>query len=175
MASLTRSESFVEQVIASQRRLYAYIITLLPDPNEASDVLQQTNMALWRDAERFIEGTSFIAWALRIAYFMVLEHREQRQRIQRRFSDVLLENLARESASLTENEDSRLIAMRKCLEELPASHKDIIRRRYVQGETVKAMAASMRQTANTMANSLYRARRMLWNCINRRLEMENTR
>src|SRR5690606_4303558 len=133
-----RSEAFIAEVVASQRRLYAYILTLVPDPNDASDVLQQTNMALWRDSDRFQEGTNFIAWAFRIAYFKVLEHREKSQRDRRRFRDTLLDDLAEESPAYSqESDDCRLDAMKQCLETLPVKHRDLIRRRYSRGESVQ--------------------------------------
>jgi RNA polymerase sigma-70 factor (ECF subfamily) len=175
MESITKSEQFVEEVVASQRRLYAYILTLVPDPNDASDVLQQTNMALWRDSERYQAGTNFIAWAFRIAYFKVLEYREKKQRDRRRFSDALLEDLAQESEAYSaENEDGRLAAMRDCLKALPARHQELVQRRYSRGESVQSLAASSGQAANTLANSLYRIRRALWNCIQRHLAVEES-
>ena len=59
---------------------------------------------LWRDAHRFEEGTSFIAWAFRVAYFMVLEHREKSQRLRRRFRDTVLDSLAEEAQFLVEDD-----------------------------------------------------------------------
>jgi RNA polymerase sigma-70 factor, ECF subfamily len=168
-----RSERFVEEVIASQPRLFAYILTLLPDPHDASDVLQQTNMALWRDSGRFVEGTNFVAWALRTAYFKVLEHRQKSGRNRRRFSETMLENLARESqVYVGEQEDDRLAAMRQCLETLPARQREMLRRRYGQGESVRALAASQGQAASALATALFRIRRALWNCIQQRLSVE---
>lgn len=160
-------------MIASQRRLFAYILTLLPDPNDASDVLQQTNMALWRDSSRFVEGTNFIAWALRTAYFKVLEHRQKMERNRRRFSEALLENLAEESQNYAaDQEDERLAAMRHCLETLPVQQQELLQRRYGRGESVRALAASKGQAANALATALFRIRRALWNCIQIRLKVE---
>jgi RNA polymerase sigma-70 factor (ECF subfamily) len=171
--SVNRSEQFAADVVASQRRLYAYILTLLPDPNDASDVLQQTNMALWRDAERFEPGTNFIGWAFRIAYFKVLEYRTKVQRERRRFRDTLLEDLAQESEAYSlENENARLSAMMRCLESLPARQRELVRRRYTMGESVQSLAASSGQAANALANALFRIRRALWNCVQRNLAME---
>jgi RNA polymerase sigma-70 factor (ECF subfamily) len=172
--SITRSEQFVEEVVASQRRLYAYILTLVPDPNDAGDVLQQTNMALWRDSGRFQQGTNFIAWAFRIAYFKVLEHRKRMQRDRQRFRDTLLEDLAQESAAyLLKSEDARLTAMKHCLQSLPEKQQELVRRRYSMGESVQALATSSGQAANALANALYRIRRALWNCIEQRMATED--
>jgi RNA polymerase sigma-70 factor (ECF subfamily) len=174
LESITNSEQFVEEVVASQRRLYAYILTLVPDPNDASDVLQQTNMALWHDSARYQPGTNFIAWAFRVAYFKVLEHRKAKQRSRQRFRDTLIEDLAQESAAyLAGGEDVRLAAMKHCLESLPAKQQELVRRRYSMGESVQSLAASSGQAANALANALYRIRRALWSCIEQRLATED--
>lgn len=167
-----RSERFVEKVVAHQRRLYAYILTLIPDPNEASDVLQQTNMALWRNAERFEVGTNFNAWAYRMAYFAVLEHRENKKRSRARFTEELVDRLSQEVDSYTDEEESRLKALSKCLSELPTQWRDLIHRRYVKDEMVKKIAPSLGQSSNAVANTLFRIRHSLWKCIRRRMMEE---
>jgi RNA polymerase sigma-70 factor, ECF subfamily len=173
MAITTRSDQFVKQVIDAQRQLYAYILTLVPDPNDASDVLQQTNMALWRDSVRYVDGTSFIAWGIRVAYFKVLEHRKATQRMRCRFSESLLENMAGESKSFcTDDEDRRLIAMRNCLQGLPTTQQELVQRRYHHGESVQSLAAATGRAATAIASALYRIRNALWSCIERRLATE---
>jgi RNA polymerase sigma-70 factor, ECF subfamily len=167
-----RSEKFTQQVIACQRMLYSYILTLVPNFNEANDILQQTNIALWRNAQRFEQGTDFNAWACRVAYFAVLEHREKTQRTNARFSDVLLDCLSREAEADIDNEDMRLKALSQCLHELPNRWRDLIDRKYVKEEVTKAIAASMGQTANAVTNTLFRIRQALWKCIRRRMVLE---
>ena len=71
MPSLDSNE-FVSLLTASQRRLYAFICTLVIDRTDADEVLQETNLALWEQAERFEAGTDFVAWACRVAHYKVL-------------------------------------------------------------------------------------------------------
>jgi len=172
MQAVRHSDAFLQLVAGNQGRLYGFILTLLPDPNEANEVLQQTNMALWHDAERFVEGTNFIAWAFRIARFMVLEHRERLRRSRLRYTDTLVDDLASEAVAFSELEESRLDAMRHCMERLADDHRNLLHRRYVEGESVAAIASSTGQTANALANCLYRIRRALLDCIQRRLAAE---
>jgi RNA polymerase sigma-70 factor (ECF subfamily) len=173
MPNVYRSDAFVESLLAIQPRLYAYILTLLPNTQEAWDMLQQTNMALWHDAERFVEGTNFVAWAFRIARFMVLEHREKRSRDRLRFGDSLIDELA-SVASDGSNEDAemQLAAMRQCIDQLPEGQQGLIRRRYTDGESLSTIAASIGDVPNVVANRLYRIRYSLWKCIQRRLVAE---
>ena len=55
-----------------QRQLYLFILTLLPNPNDADDVLGDVNTLLWTKADDFEPGTNFTAWAYRVAHFEVL-------------------------------------------------------------------------------------------------------
>jgi RNA polymerase sigma-70 factor (ECF subfamily) len=169
MSAGKRSEEYVELIIAHQRRLCAYILTLLPDPNQAYDVLQQTNLVLWRDADRFDEGTNFFAWACRVAYFQVLDYRERSQRDRLRFGEGLLEMLTEEFESDGQRESDRLAAMRECVESLPANQRDLLGRRYQEDESVAAIAATSGRTAGAISAGLYRIRMALLDCIERRL------
>ena len=53
-------------------RLYAYILQMLPNRADADDVLQRANLVMWTKREELVEGSNFVAWAARIAYFEVL-------------------------------------------------------------------------------------------------------
>ena len=57
------ADDFVQQLTANQNRLYGYIFSLLGDHHRANDVLQETNMVLWRKAAEFQTDRDFIPWA----------------------------------------------------------------------------------------------------------------
>jgi len=61
------SADYIYQVTRAQRALYCFITTLIRRPADAEDVLQETNLVLWRKAAEFISGRDFMPWALRIA------------------------------------------------------------------------------------------------------------
>ena len=46
MSDCQDHDAFTAQLVAVQRRLYAYILTALPNLQDADDVLQETNAAL---------------------------------------------------------------------------------------------------------------------------------
>ena len=96
MPSLDSNE-FVSLLTASQRRLYAFICTLVIDRTDADEVLQETNLALWEQAERFEAGTNFLAWSCRIAHYKVLKLRDTAKRHRVRLDDAVLELLATET------------------------------------------------------------------------------
>jgi DNA-directed RNA polymerase specialized sigma24 family protein len=63
MESDERTARYVQLLTDHQRGLFAYVVSLLGDVNESQNVLQETNMVLWRRSTDFVEGTDFGAWA----------------------------------------------------------------------------------------------------------------
>lgn len=49
----------MQLLTSHQQTLYAYIRTLLPEADVASDVLQETNLMLWQRAGEFSPGSDF--------------------------------------------------------------------------------------------------------------------
>jgi RNA polymerase sigma-70 factor (ECF subfamily) len=63
------SFDFASLITSSQQRLYAYIRSLLDNSASAWDVLQETNVVLWKKQAEFQMGTNFDAWAFTVARF----------------------------------------------------------------------------------------------------------
>ena len=71
------SDQFIALLTSAQPVLHGYVFSLLGDETAARDVLQETNLTLWHKADDFVEGTSFPAWAAKVAYFHVLRWRRK--------------------------------------------------------------------------------------------------
>jgi RNA polymerase sigma-70 factor (ECF subfamily) len=164
MSHRDQTEHFVAELTAKQNRLYAYIMALLPNPESARDVLQETNMVLWRKSGEFVPGTDFGAWAAKIAYFQVLSHRKRRRQDRHVFDDGLLADLAQE-VQLLDQPDDRQQAMRHCLDRLPGPERELVRMRYADGGSVKRMADHFGRSVGAVSQSLYRIRQALTDCI----------
>ena len=78
-----RTEQFIRCLTDHQGRLFAYLVSLLADVHEAQNVLQETNLELWRKSSDFVEGTDFAAWSRRVAHFKVLAFLRDRKRYRR--------------------------------------------------------------------------------------------
>ena len=103
------SEGFIREMTGCQGRLYAYILTLLPDLDAANDILQETNLIIWRKWREYSEGTSFHAWVCRIAYYAVLAYRRDSVRDRHLFEEELIGEIARTATKRTV-EDGRMLA-----------------------------------------------------------------
>jgi RNA polymerase sigma-70 factor (ECF subfamily) len=164
-----RVAAFLELYSAHYPRLQFYVAALLPAASDASDVLQETSLVLWRKFDTFELGTNFFAWACKIARLQVLKYRERQGRSARLFDIGLLEKLAAEAGDESAYESVPLQALESCLGKLSEHDRSLIRRRYQPGTTVHQLAADSGRTANSLSKSLGRIRRTLLECIDRRL------
>src|SRR3954467_1415402 len=93
MDSNCQQDKFVEQFVRSQDRVYAYVVTLLPNRDDAEEVFQQTSLALWKKGQEFDPTRDFLPWACGMAHlevFNFLRKRAGRSRVDLS-EDVLLE------------------------------------------------------------------------------------
>jgi RNA polymerase sigma-70 factor (ECF subfamily) len=60
-------DSILMLIAAHQADLLAYIHSMLPGDPSVDDILQRTNLVLWRKRRSFEKGTSFHVWACAVA------------------------------------------------------------------------------------------------------------
>ncbi len=160
-------DQFVQHLTNCQPRLYAYILSLLPNRNDANDVLQETNLVLWHKSEEFIEGTNFLAWAFKIARYKVLAHFRDRHRDRHVFDDQLFAQLADEAAHRTADGKSQARRLRDCIRELSPHHRELIRQRYAKNGSIQEMARRLGRSAAVISVTLSRIRHRLVECVRR--------
>jgi RNA polymerase sigma-70 factor (ECF subfamily) len=68
-----KGKLFLRLFLQNQRRLYAYVLTLLPNRTDADDVFQEASLVLWDKFNAENPPADFAAWGCRIAYFKVLD------------------------------------------------------------------------------------------------------
>lgn len=153
--------------------MYLFILGLTGSPQDAEEILASTNLVIWSKADQFQDGTSFFAWVCQIARYEVLQHRQRFRRDKLKFSDEFVDTVAEESISQLDDSDLRRQALEQCLQKLPSRDRELIRERYRPGTTGKEVASSLGRPQNAVYQSLGRIRRVLLDCIQRRLAEEN--
>ncbi len=166
------TESFIELLTGAQPAVFGYVMSLCHDPSVAKDILQETNLTLWRKAEHFEEGTNFTAWACRTAYYHVLNHRRRQSREQLVFDEDVLDYLAERQESRGETTDLRLEALRICIGRLPSSQRELVERRYRPGASVRDIAEKDGKTEGAISQALFRIRAALQKCVEQKLAKE---
>ena len=164
---------FVQEFTRVQRRLYLYILSQVGRPTDAEEILQETNLVIWRKSRQFVLGTNFFAWSSRIAMYEVLKFRERRGREKLRFSREFVETIAVEAAESGEYWETRRAALAVCLDKLRPRDRELIEQRYAEGENGIRVAEQLGRPINSVYQSLGRIRRNLLECINRQLAATN--
>jgi RNA polymerase sigma-70 factor, ECF subfamily len=162
-----RMDEFASLLGRHQRQIYLYILSILPRPVDAEDVLQDTNVVLWEKFEQYQPGALFTTWACGIAHFKVLQHLQKNRRRPVLLDTDLLSQLAKESAEFSVELDAEQRWLAKCLAKLPPEDRKLILQRYEPGATGKSVAALLGRPANSVYKSLSRIRRTLLKCVRR--------
>ena len=166
------SDDFVALLSNSQWKLHAYIFSLVWNPADADDILQETNIVLLKKAAEYDTNRKFLPWALTIARFQALAGLKRRQRLRFVFDDALTMFLADDAAREDSILEARRLALATCLQKLPAASRDLLVRRYEPKAVVGDMAAALGLSLKTLSDRLRRIRQKLLDCINRTLAEE---
>jgi RNA polymerase sigma-70 factor (ECF subfamily) len=167
-----RAERFVRLLATCQRRVFLYALGLVHNAADAEEILQETNLVLWRKFDQYQPGTDFARWACRIAHFEVLKFRERRAREQRLFSSEFIEALAVESEESLDELGARREALGRCLSKLRNSDRQLVLRRYREHATTRSVAKALGRSVQGTRKSLHRIRMALLACIERTLAAE---
>jgi RNA polymerase sigma-70 factor, ECF subfamily len=164
-------ERFVRLFVDGQREILRYILALVPDIDDAHDILQETAVDLWRKFDQYDPACPFAPWACRFAIRRILKHCEQPMRRIRYLSVESLSLIADERTQNEEILEDRRRALEICLERLSAADRLVVEQRYSRQMSVAKIARISGQNTSTLYKALERIRRRLFECVNRRLHM----
>lgn len=160
---------FVQLFTKSQRRLFLFILTQVSNPTDAEEILQDTNVVIWSKFQQFQLGTSFFAWAGKIATYEILKYREKKRAGRLLFSDEFLARVAADAIEMSDELEQRREALSECLRRLKPDDRELIQARYAPGENGLKVAEHLGRPVNSVYQSIGRIRKALFDCVTRRL------
>lgn len=169
MSPPDRAEEFVFLLARHERQLGAYVMTMVPHPQDADDILQEAKVVMWRNFAKFEAGTNFGAWARKIAFHQVLAYRKRRHRDRLDFSEEFLTAVAGEAEAGADALERRERLLHDCVARLPADHRDALHLRYHEGLSLEEMAARLGRTVGALYRQLSRVRHVLHECVTKHL------
>ena len=157
----------LQLITSHQRMLAAYLRTLVRDPSLAEDILQETNIALWKNSSKFKKGTDFPAYACSIGYRKAIDHfRREKKSKPLIFDSALAEKVAETLAELPETPGHRAAALRK----LPLDDRALLQKRYRDGLTIREISRTTRSSESKLQNHFAALRKLLRSCIDNTLK-----
>jgi RNA polymerase sigma-70 factor (ECF subfamily) len=169
-----KGKLFLRLFLQNERRLYAYVLTLLPNRADADDVFQDASLVMWDKFDSAQPPQDFAAWGCRIAFYKVLEFRKRCHRSRLLFNPELLERLADtalEQAGTLQLEERRR-ALAGCIDKLGPADRDLLARRFAPGATTASVAEEVGRSLDAVYKALAKIRHALFACVNRALARE---
>ncbi len=167
--------SFVELFVKNQRRVYGYIMTVVPDCNEADDLFQQTSMVLWEKAGEFRPDGDFLCWACGIAHNVVRNWRVKKRRDRHCFSDELVSRIAQVYSEKSAWLEEALAALGKCMDEIEPFDRQLLDLCYKGDRSIREISQELGRTEAAVYQRLYRVRARLLDCIQQQTREEAPR
>ena len=160
------SDFFVQQLTGAQAALFRYITALIGDPDEAGNILQETNLVIWRKSSEFTQDGNFGVWSRSIALWQVKAWLRDRGRDRHVFSSELVGQLAERHAAWADV-GIRRQALRKCVKVLREEERKLLRHRYVDSHSIHEISEKIQKTPSAVKSGLFRIRKTLRLCVER--------
>jgi RNA polymerase sigma-70 factor (ECF subfamily) len=152
-----------------QHNLLAYILALVHDRDDAQEIFQETSLVLWKAFPTFRLGAEFLPWALGIAKHQVLRQRRSRKKDRHVFSNHLMTMLADEAAAMAPEFAPRQQALADCMNRLTSRQRQLIEWFYGNELVAGQIAERWNQSIHAVYKALKVMRRILLECIERKL------
>lgn len=167
---LNQHDVFMKLFLESQRGLLRYVMCLVPNANDAREIVQNTSIALWKKFGSYDSNEPFMPWACRFALIEAKEFMRTQQRWRRFLDEDTVQQLLSRRSEMTEELDERRLHLRECLRVLPVKQLATVEAYYFNDHSIEQIAQSSRRTMDAVYKSLQRIRVSLMQCVNRRIE-----
>ena len=167
-----RASQLMRLITEHQRRIFGYIYTLVPDRQDAQDILQETSVVICQKFDQFRPGTDFAAWACQIAYWEVRRARQKFARSKVVFNQEVVDAIAETAAELLPEMGARHEALAKCLQKLHPRDRELLLTRYEPGSGVEEAAQRSGRSLVAAYKALARLRKLLLDCVTNQLSLE---
>ena len=157
---------FLSALEQNQEKLFRICSIYSVDNEDAKDLFQEVLVHVWRSMSTF-KGNSLIGtWMFRIALNVCLRFKSKHTKNQNRLirlDSLTISNIGSEENSEEENE--KLIALRKCVKRLNEADKAIVAL-YLEGVVYREISSILGLSENHVAVKVKRIKSKLFNCIN---------
>jgi RNA polymerase sigma-70 factor (ECF subfamily) len=172
-SSQDEGDSFEALIESHQQVIYFFIRSMVFNPDDAKDTLQDVNVVLWRKKGAFQSGTNFKAWAFTIARFECLTYLSRYKNNKLSTLDTgLLESIADTAEEKSDDVDPWLRALHQCMQGLSEEARMVVDSRYQQSLPLEKTAQKLQTSVGAIKQKLFRARKQLKQCITAHLRAE---
>lgn len=162
-------EQFVRLLLANEKRIYAFVLTLVANRSDADDLMQETATLMWQKYGQAAPITDFAAWGIGIAHYKILEFRKRQYRVRVQLNSELFEHIVGGAMAMNDEMDARLEALNNCLAKFSERDRRLVTMRHESGATTKSTAERIGISAASAYKAVARIHDALLRCIYRTL------
>ena len=168
-----QTERFLKLLMVADKRIYAYILSLVCNHTDADDIYQETVTVMWRKFEEFQPGRDFVAWGVGIAHNKILGFRRKKSNSPVQFSDDVVDLLRKDSDKYVRELDERIEVLQECIWKLPDKDRQIMKLRYETELTPSDISKRIEKSVHSVYRSIVRIHDILVRCVRRNLAGES--
>ena len=161
--ALTGSDAAWQSLVKRyEKRLYNHCLRMVGSPDDASDLLQDVLLSVYRNLRNFRGDAPFGAWVFRIATFRCTDHLRKKKLTTTEY-DETRDPSSRNNPAIsfetaqTNDEIIRLLAL------LPNDQRQVVELKFFQSFTFDEIATQLGISSNTAKSRLYSALRKMRN------------
>ncbi len=164
-------EAFVSLLTDNQARIYSYVLSLVPNFNDADDILQETTKLMWEKFGQYKFGTDFLAWGRRIAYFLILEYyRKKKKDNSFYYDEQLIKKLEKNTEKFSDSSKEYMLHLNSCMKKLKEHDRNLLKLKYFENKKVKDLASRFGCSVQYVYRNFSRIHQLLLACIERQLK-----
>ena len=161
-------EAFGGLAALYQARLRAFVARYVSRPDEVFDIVQDGLIDAMEHLDRFDSGKEFGPWLRAICRNRMLNHfrsaKVRQNAAAALIDEALHENWGTMEDDLEEGAD-RVAALRRCVDKLEKSQRELLEMRYRREVPLAALARKLGRSAAALSMSLFRLRAALEKCM----------
>ena len=158
---------FPRLFLRHQKNIYAYILSLIRNTNDADDIMQDVLTVMWRRFGEFEQGTNFQAWGIRIARNLVKEYMRKQTGSPVTFSPEVLAAIEKRGAQRKTMLSNKLEILAGCVQKLSQSERHLLELRYNESMKIKDIAVEVSRPLSGLYKAMGRIHDRLLQCLER--------
>jgi len=142
-------------------QVYRFVLRLTRNVSLAEDLVADTFLDVWRQADRFQQRAQLSTWLLAIARnkWLSAARKHAHEPLDVAGGEDLVDSADDPEVSLEKSE--RASMLRACLSQLSATHREVIDLTYYHDKTIEEVATIVGAPVNTIKTRMFHARRRL--------------
>lgn len=162
-------DEFLRLLMKNEREILRYVMAIVPRVADAQEIVQETAVALWKQADQYDPSQPFAPWACRFAANKAKEYLRSQDRWCGFLDESTASMLLARREEIAPELDRRVEPLRDCVDALPAHNRTLIQKYYFEQSSIEQISRDVGRTADAIYKALQRLRSSLMDCVNGKL------